>query len=169
MSDPEERAARQQACPLVDVDKRLEDVHRQWHAAEAAYFDPEAFKVAIQTVIQNLRTVSFILQKQKSKFANFDAWYAPWQQKFAADPLMVWMRDTRNKIEKEGDLDAHSFVRAAILASYLDEGPKLEVPAELFQEPWRLIKAIPDNDLGEHLRRHGVLRSRASLGGKHVA
>ena len=53
---------------------------------------------------------------------------------------MRWMQDARNKIEKEGDLDAHSFIRAQIIASYLNEGPAIEVPAELFDAPDKLIK-----------------------------
>jgi hypothetical protein len=28
-------------CPLGAVDKRLSDLHRYWHAAEKAYFEPD--------------------------------------------------------------------------------------------------------------------------------
>jgi len=64
---------------------------------------------------------------------------------------MRWMVDARNKIEKEGDLQAHSFVRAEIIASYLDAGPRIEAPL-------RLLKSIPDTGVGEHICKHGTLR-----------
>jgi len=145
-------------CPLAAVDQRLDDLHRQWHQAEAAYFDPDGFRVAIQTAIQTSRTVTFILQSNKRLFANFDQWYKPWQDKWRTDPLMCWMRDARNKIEKQGDLRAHSIVHAEIVASHLEGGPKIEVPAELFQNTFQLIKSIPQNELGDHIRKNGVVR-----------
>jgi hypothetical protein len=76
----------------------------------------------------------------------------------AADPLMVWMRDARNRIEKEGDLEALSFVRAEIIASYLDAGPRIEVPAKLSDAPLKLVKSIPQDAIGDHIRKDGVVR-----------
>ncbi len=151
--------AKHPGCPLEPVHKRLEDLHRQWHAAADAYFDPEAFRVAIQTAIQTSRTVSFIIQSNKRAFPDFDAWYAGWQQKFKDDPLMRWMVEARNKIEKQGDLEARSVVRAEIVASYLDDEVKrIEVPAALWDAPLQLVKSIPHNDLGEHIRKQDVVR-----------
>jgi hypothetical protein len=154
------------ACPLAAVDQRLADSHRLWHQAEAAYFDPDGFRLAVQNAIQTLRSVTFILQKQKGIIPNFNEWYGDqektqrgeWQKRLHADPLMRWMVDARNWIEKEGDLEAHSYVRAEIVASYLDEGPRIEVPAKLFQNPAALLRTIPAGALGEHIRRNGVLR-----------
>lgn len=146
-------------CPLAPVDRRLADLHRHWHVAEAAYFDPDAFRVGIQTAIQTARTVTFILQAQKRIFPDFDGWYSSWQDKFKADPLMRWMVDARNRIEKQGDLETHSWVRAEIVASHLPgEGPRVDAPAALFDAPWKIVRSIPKNDLGEHLRNMGTLR-----------
>src|SRR6266852_625629 len=97
------------AGALAKVDRRLEDVHEQWHQAEKEYFNPEQFRIAIQSAIQTLRTVTFILQKHKKQIPEFEKWYGAWQERFRADPLMKWMHDARNKIEKEGDLETHSF------------------------------------------------------------
>lgn len=141
------------------MDQRLADLHRHWHVADAAYFDPDSFRVGIQTAIQTARTVTFILQAQKAIFPDFDGWYAGWQEKFKADPLMRWMVNARNKIEKQGDLEAHSWVRAEIVASHLPgEGPRIDAPAELFDAPWKIVRAIPRDALGEHLRNKGTLR-----------
>ncbi|PQZ67707.1 hypothetical protein CQ050_17330 [Achromobacter sp. MYb9] len=145
-------------CPLSAVDRRLGDVHRHWHEAERGYFDPESFRISIQTTIQTLRTVTFILQNNKRLFTDFDPWYESWQDRLRAEPLMRWMVDARNKIEKQGDLEAHSFVRAEIMASYYEEGPRMEVPAELFQSPAELINGISTEALRKHVFKDGILR-----------
>lgn len=151
-------AAHENRCPLSAVDRRLADVHRQWHEAERGYFDPETFRISIQAAIQTLRTVTFIVQSNKRLFADFDPWYESWQNRLRADHLMRWMVDARNKIEKQGDLEAHSFVRAEIMASYYEEGPRMEVPAELFQSPVELISGIPTGALQNHVFKDGILR-----------
>ena len=150
----------ERGCPLAAVDSRLSDVHRQWHEAERSYFNPEAFRAAIQSAIQTLRTVTFILQSNRRYIPDFTGWYQEWQDRLRSDLLMRWMVDARNKIEKQGDLETNSFVSAEIVASYLEEGPSVQVPAELWDAPLELQRRIPQNELGEHLRRHGILRIR---------
>lgn len=158
--------ATQSACPLAAVDQRLADAHRLWHQAEATYFDPGGFRLAVQNAIQTLRTVTFILQKQKAIIPNFATWYGDaekktpgeWQRRLGADPLMRWMVDARNRIEKQGDLESNSMVRAEIVASYLEEGPCIEVPAHIADTVKTLLESIPNTDLGEHVRRNGMLR-----------
>jgi hypothetical protein len=147
-------------CPLDAVDRRLDDVHRFWHKAERAYFDPDEFRISIQAAIQTSRQVSFVLQKHKAGIPNFDTWYQSWQAKLADIPLMKWMVDARNRIEKQGDLEAHSFVSAEIVASHLDNGPKIQVPANLTDAPLKLVKSIPDSMVGDHVKKHGILRIR---------
>jgi len=149
------------ACPLQAIDKRLEDVHRMWHQAEQNYFDPEQFRVSVQSAIQTLRTVTFILQKNKNIVPNFDEWYGVWQKKMRDNQLMRWMVDARNKIEKQGDLESQSYVKTEIISSYLEqECPAIEVPAELFKCPFSLLKNIPKDFLEQHLRKHGTFRIR---------
>ncbi|WP_192178279.1 hypothetical protein [Mesorhizobium amorphae] len=146
-------------CPLAGVDRRLEDAHQLWHRAEAEYFDPENFRMFAQNTIQTLRTVTWRLQNHKAIFADFDAWYGPWQERMRADQLMRWLHDARTKIEHQGDLEIHSFVRAEILASYLSsEVPRMEVRAELFATPMELLKGIPKDALEKHVLKNGTLR-----------
>jgi hypothetical protein len=151
-------------CPLAAVDRRLSDAHRLWHEAEAAYFDPDAFRIKSQLVIQTLRSITFILQNQKRRIPGFDEWYGTqyrdglWQKRLRDIPLMRWLVKARNKIEKQGDLEAESFVRAEIIASHLDEGPRVEVPARLFEGPEVLLRRIPAGAVSEHVRAHGTLK-----------
>lgn len=147
-------------CPLAAVDRRLNDLHHFWHQAERAYFEPDEFRLAIQAAIQTARQVSFVLQKNKALIPDFENWYADRQEILTAIPLMRWMVEARNRIEKQGDLEANSFVSAEIVASHLDEGPEIQVPAKLADAPLDLVKSIPDSLLGEHIKRDGVLRIR---------
>ncbi|ODT72218.1 MAG: hypothetical protein ABS75_05355 [Pelagibacterium sp. SCN 63-23] len=144
--------------PLAKVEKRLADLHTQWHQAEAAYFQPDAFRLAIQSAIQTARTVSFVLQKNKAAIPNFEAWYGRWQAELGSIPLMTWMLNTRNFIEKEGDLTINSVVRAEIIGSHLENGPRYEISARLFDTPWKIIKRIPNTAYGDHLRAHGTFQ-----------
>jgi hypothetical protein len=161
--------AQEAACPLAAIDQRLADAHRLWHQAEAAYFDPDGFRLAVQNAIQTLRSLTFIIQNHKTVIPDFANWYGDyvdekrgkrgkWQERLHADPLMRWMVEARNKIEKRGDLESHSIVRAEIIASYYDDGPRIDVPAHLFENPEALLRRIPNNLLGQHIRRNGALR-----------
>jgi hypothetical protein len=148
-----------ESCTLFPVDRRLQDAHQLWHQAEATYFDSESFRLFAQNTIQTLRTVTWILQKQKHIFRDFDAWYGPWQEKLRADALMKWLHDARTKIEKQGDLEVHSYIRAEVIASYLaSETRRVDVPANLAATPEELFKGIPNEVLKNHVFKHGTLR-----------
>jgi hypothetical protein len=97
-------------CPIPSVHIRLDDARRLWLQATEAYPNPSDFRVSLNACIQALRTVTFVLQKQKSRIHNFDAWYSPWQNKMKNDEVMKWLIDARNRIEKEGDLEKLSTV-----------------------------------------------------------
>ncbi len=71
---------------------------------------------------------------------------------------MAWMVNARNRIEKQGDLEAHSFVRAEIIASYLSPGPTIEIPAGLFNSAPTIVGRIDDEAVRRHVRKHGTLR-----------
>lgn len=150
----------EEQCPLAAVDRRLGDLHRLWHQAERAYFQPDDFRLAIQSAIQTARQVSFVLQKNKGLIPDFDNWYANQQSILSSIPLMKWMVDARNRIEKQGDLEGHSFISAEIVASHLDDGVRIQVPAKLSDAPIALLKSIPMSMLGDHIRKDGILRIR---------
>ncbi len=65
------------------------------------------------------RTVTFIMQSNKSSFNDFDDWYQGYIEKWRPDSFMTWARDSRNVIEKQGDLSLYSEVRGRIVASYV--------------------------------------------------
>jgi hypothetical protein len=99
--------------------RRLFDAKTHWHKAVESYFDPNDFRVAINSCIQELRNVTFVLQSNKRDIPEFDSWYGPWQQKMRANPALRWLIDARNYIVKQGDLELFSKLRIEVIGSYL--------------------------------------------------
>lgn len=86
------------------------------------YLDPDAFRRNTNQFLQTSRTVTFIIQKNKGSIPNFDDWYSgtvlkPWK----TDKVMLWAIESRNFIEKEGDLDINSSLKLTLIFSYLTE------------------------------------------------
>ena len=91
-------------CPLSSVDKRLDDVRVAWIDALRNYNKPDEFRRSLNTCVTTLRTVTFVLQKNKASIPDFQPWYEKWQERMRQDEVMHWLLVARNYIEKEGDL-----------------------------------------------------------------
>ena len=101
-------------------ERRLRDLAQLLRSCGETYFAPDLFRQNTNQFLQTSRTVTFIIQKNESGITDFDTWYkrqvvVPW----ASDPIMTWARDARNFVEKEGDLEMHSFLRASVVFSYI--------------------------------------------------
>jgi hypothetical protein len=99
--------------------KRLFDAQHHWHIANQKYFDPNSFRMAINSCIQELRNVTFVLQSNKSGIEGFEEWYSPWQTKMRANKSLKWLISARNYIVKQGDLKLNSVLRIEVVGSYL--------------------------------------------------
>ena len=103
-------------------ERRLKDLARLLENCESTYFDPELFRMNTNQFLQTARTVTFIIQKNKASIPDFENWYQanvldPW----ASDARMQWAKDSRNTIEKVGDLELHSSLSATLIIGYLEE------------------------------------------------
>src|SRR5262245_37576044 len=139
-----ERIPEDLAKGLMAVVGRLKQVNTLWHEALAAYFEPGRFSIAVQNCITTSRTVTFILQSHKAAFPGFDNWYPTFQQKFADDPVMVWAKDARNKIEKQGDLQTLSQIRAELIAAYLANPVTEWITSPVGLSPDQIRRSVPD-------------------------
>ncbi|MCB1420242.1 MAG: hypothetical protein KDJ74_15065 [Notoacmeibacter sp.] len=136
---------------------RLLQMRRLWENAARAYFEPSRFLLEVQNCLMTSRTVTFIIQSNKDALPGFDQWYAAHQERMKADPIMVWAKDARNKVEKQGDLSTHSQVSAEIIASYLD-GPKTDwLPSNVFATTDEIFRAVPQKFRVPHVVEHGTL------------
>jgi hypothetical protein len=142
---------------LTAVVRRLAHLKANWGQAHQAYFEPGAFLIALQNCITTSRSVTFILQSHKAAITDFEAWYGPFVEKFKQDPIVNWAKDARNKIEKQGDLDTLSQVRAELIASYLGN-PKTEwLPSNLVWSTETFRRNIPNRLMDKHVIENGAL------------
>jgi hypothetical protein len=146
------------ACLLAPVHKRLEDAHQQWHQAQEQYFSPDSFRLAVQSCIQTLRTVTFVLQNNKRAIPDFDDWYGAWQEKARGDAIMRWAVEARNHIEKRGDLETYSELRAEVIASYTSNLPPIPIKGDLFDDVKELLSHVPSEHVQHQILEHGALR-----------
>lgn len=102
-------------------ERRLNDLWLLLERCHATYMEPELFRLNTNQFLQTSRTVTFIIQKNKDSIPGFDAWYQPIVASWGSDKVMDWAKDSRNKIEKEGDLDLHSTLDMTLFWSYIVE------------------------------------------------
>lgn len=102
-------------------ERRLNDLWLLLERCHATYMEPDLFRLNTNQFLQTSRTVTFIVQKHKDAIPSFNDWYQAIIEAWASDGVMNWAKDSRNKIEKEGDLDLHSTLELRLLFSYLAE------------------------------------------------
>lgn len=102
-------------------ERRLTDLWLLLERCHATYMEPELFRLNTNQFLQTSRTVTFIVQKNKDSIPGFEAWYPPIVAGWASDTVMSWAKDSRNKIEKEGDLELHSKLELTLFFTYLIE------------------------------------------------
>ena len=115
-------------CPVAGSHRRLMDCHEHWHAAGDNYMSPDGFRMNLNALIQGLRNVTFLLQKQRRSLPDFEHWYKEWQQSVSGDQVMRWVVNSRNRIVKESDLELLSTVKVRLSLDWLHE----------FEETWEM-------------------------------
>jgi hypothetical protein len=111
--------------------RRLEDFGKLIQVADEAYFEPEDFRRAFNAALQTARTVTFLLQKNKATIPGFDDLHKRLiKDGLGSDPVMKWMIEARNTVEKEGDLATYSAMRARVIASHTDDTPWMDAESE---------------------------------------
>lgn len=119
-------------CPL-GAHRRLLDAHALWHQAAAGYDDADTFRANLNACIEQMRSVTLVLQAEKDKISEFDAWYEPWRQRLKADVVMVWLNAARVQVFHIGDLAAQSRVRISVQRFAAGAGHPIEfdLPADV--------------------------------------
>lgn len=102
-------------CPIPHTHQRLRQAHILWHQASENYQDVALFLTNLNSLIQELRNITFILQSEKSTFRDFDAWYAPWRETLQKDRHGKWLVEARNLVVKQGVLAAASHFNVTFL------------------------------------------------------
>lgn len=103
-------------------ERRLSDAAHALSSCGKTYFEPELFRRNVNQFLTVCRTVTFLIAKDKATIPNYEEWQAatiakPW----STDQIMKWAKDSRNFIEKEGDLDLYSSLTLSLIYSYFSE------------------------------------------------
>jgi hypothetical protein len=100
-------------------EKRLSDLAQLLRQCAANYFDPDLFRMNCNQFLTTSRTVNFLIQKDKASIPDFERWYGTHVvDGWADDAVMIWGKNSRNHIEKEGDLDVESELSVTLIFSY---------------------------------------------------
>jgi len=79
------------------------------------YCDIDIFLAHINSAIQELRNLTFLLQKHKKLYSDFDSRYATKQEGMKNDENLGWIVDSRNKIVKQEDLRINSIAYSSLV------------------------------------------------------
>ncbi|WP_290517912.1 hypothetical protein [Alcanivorax sp.] len=136
---------------------RLREVFRHWVSAAENYSDSEEFRISINSCIQSVRNVTFVLQSNKSLIDDFEAWYKSWQNSMISDPIMKWCVSARNYIVKQGDLDAESVANVVLLNSHNENKTNVfSVDPRLSGREIAIL--VKERFLPEELSKYGFLQ-----------
>ena len=157
MANQADKLRDEKSCPLPSAHTRLRQAHELWHRTVSAYADPDDFVLALNQLLVTLRQVTFMVQKQRATIPDFERWYEKWRQRMQDDPLMVWLRDARNHVEKKGDLDLASTAKVTVIASWL-ETPYREFEVPPLMGPDEIAETVPVKGLPSRLRDEGIIQ-----------
>lgn len=104
---------------LYTPQKRMNSAIRLWKLADSKYFKYDEFMTYLNATIQEIRNITFTLQKLKGSIKDFDIWYKTWQNKMKSDSILSWCSNARTIIVKEQDLEAFS-VTKVIVKNYIN-------------------------------------------------
>ncbi len=137
---------------LPDTSRRITDSFHALVQVAASYHSPESFRRNLNTAIQALRNVTFILQSEKGVIPDFESWYGLKQEEMRHDPILRWLHDARNTVVKQEDLKKKSIAiircmnweESVIDESEVDPFVPIEGMAMYFA---KLYSNIPDQNL----------------------
>lgn len=103
-------------------ERRLTDAAHALSNCGKTYFEPELFRRNVNQFLTLVRTVTFLIAKDKANIPDYESWLSSAIGKYwSGDEIMLWAKESRNYIEKEGDLELYSSLSVALVYSYFTE------------------------------------------------
>ena len=97
--------------------------------------EPEAFRLNLNALVQDLRNVTWLLQRQKHELQDFDQWYRAWLDSASDDPVMQWIVSARNRVVHMADLEIHSHALVRLSCGWGDDEVKVPTMALMAKSP----------------------------------
>src|SRR5262249_5757197 len=76
--------------------------------------DSEPFLANVNSTIEALRNVTFVLQKEQT-VPNFSTWYGKWQATLKENAAAKWLRGARTKVVHQGELESKSLAEVRLV------------------------------------------------------
>jgi len=105
-------------CPIPETHTRLNQAFSLFENILEDYQNELRFTAALNNLIQNLRNVTFVLQKELAHENGFEDWYSKEKDRMKEDKALKWMNDARVHIVHEGDLRKKSYARVSLKNHY---------------------------------------------------
>ena len=146
---------------VVAAVESIRELRHLLNACESTCHDPAQFVVNLNGFVQAARNVTFRLQAYKGDVPKFDEWYEPWQSAMRANPIMVWLKDARNKVVKQRGLKSLSTAPVTSISSYrTPDVQSFDVPP--FMTTKEIVETVSERIHSPVDRLYGVIEVRRS-------
>lgn len=164
-------AAEGSSCPIPATHDRLAEVHHWWHEMAELYHELDPFRYRLGAFAQAARSVTLMLQTERAIFASFDFYEKDWVGKANADPIMQWLKKTRNSGFHQSALAPSSWLQMECFRNPRkshwgedDENSSIGT-VDPFQCTHFFINAGPTTDHGHNFTRQWSMQG---LGGREL-
>jgi len=137
-----------QSCPIPYTHDRLHEVHHWWHEMAHYYHEPEPFRYRLGAFVQAARSVTYMLQKEKGAFDNFD-WYAAWATKAKQDAVLSWVNDARTSFVHRQALEPNSWMELRCIGN-----PRQQAEEDNDEDGYESSASIQGESVCMHTRAH---------------
>jgi len=118
-------------CPIPETHARINQAFSLFQNILEDYQDKMRFTSALNNLIQNIRNVTFVLQKELAHNDGFSDWYSRKQDEMKKDESLRWLVNARNHIVKQGDLKKKSYTKVRLKDHYDHEMLAMELDPAL--------------------------------------
>lgn len=118
-------------CPIPNTHNRLNHAFSLFQNILEDYQNPLRFTSVLNSLIQNLRNITWILQKELAHTEGFKEWYPKKQNEMEEDDILKWLVKIRNYVVKEGDLKKKSIAKICLKNHYNHDLFKIELDPTL--------------------------------------
>ena len=144
-------------CSIPETHNRLNQAFVLFQNIKDNYHEELEFTTHLNNVIQALRNITFVLQKELAHSDGFEEWYETKQDEMREDESLKWLVNARNYIVKEGDLKKFSYTKvrvkdhynAELFAAKLDAEIPMEFVAEWFRQKTKMSEEIKEQSIIE--------------------
>lgn len=152
-----EEATEKVSCSIPETHNRLNQAFVLFQNIKDNYHKELEFTSHLNNIIQALRNVTFVLQKESAHTNGFKEWYTKHQDEMKEDESLRWLVDARNYVVKEGDIKKYSYTKVRLkdhydkelFAAKLNPDISMDFVADLFRQKVKIPDEIKDHSIIE--------------------